>query len=270
MLETMQVTWGSTAGAKHRRGTLASSQDFVLGARTKSAISVVVCDGASKAPQSQYGATMLANATTKHVQAHAATGGVFDQYTWSDIQLLLVEEIEAGAAKLYGNRKQVLIDHFMATIVGMVVTEHGATWFWIGDGGLFDNGEYTKLEPTQGNRPVFLAYALTGSPVTDGHPELLQFQTRHRPLAEFNHGGVASDGIGDFIAAANKTMPGGAPELVGPVSQFWEDDAYYGSAGAVSNKLNCTARDLRAINLLTRGRLSDDTSIGIVRRRKDS
>jgi hypothetical protein len=168
---------------------------------------------------------------------------------------------------------EVINRYFLFTMNGVIITEDDAIFFALGDGVVIINGEVTVLDPGPKNQPVYMAYQLTGSSVTDGDPSSLEFQTvRKMPTAELQTFLVGTDGIKDVIDRQERNLPGQS-EPVGPISQFWQQDKYFvPGTVAVTRRLNLMARDwprqgTNGRYVLDGGLLADDTTL-IVGRRK--
>ena len=141
---------------------------------------------------------------------------------------------------------QTVADHFLFTVVGVVITAREATTFSLGDGLVVINGERSQLGPFPNNAPPYLGYALLPCAPARGMSEGLSFNV---------HRSMAASEVQSLVLATD-----GAVDL-GALSQFWSDDRVFKNADMVRRRLAVLNRGPR------RRSLSDDTTLVVVRRK---
>ncbi len=238
----------------------------------------VVADGCGSGSYSELGSRL---------GAHLATDAL-SKVDWtaneSGLQVSLAfvrSEIVASLGRLVGefgveSRSHFVIEHFLFTIMALVVTPEKTFVLGIGDGVYAVNGEVKQIGPFPGNEPPYLVYGgLVKSSVA---PELCEFAIhRTLPTAELQSVCIGTDGAGDFEKIAGLKMPVQPDpkkiELVGPLSQFWEGGLFFKNPEALRRRLNLINNSAARPNWTTReteienGRLKDDTTLVVVRRR---
>jgi hypothetical protein len=174
-----------------------------------------------------------------------------------------------------GDMVERIVDYFLCTVLGVMVTPYGACTFSIGDGLFILNGDVQLIGPFPDNKPPYPAYAITGSDVTDSRIDLLSFTVNYLPLAQLESLVVGTDGLGDLIGISDQAMPG-TSEAVGSIARLWTDDSHFSNPVALTRYLSRVNRtsvelDRRAIKLISHhGLLQDDTTCVVLRRRRDA
>lgn len=269
----------SVVGTDHRKPFVWKNNQDAFRVQVKDdRFIAVVADGCGSGAYSELGSRM---------GTHLATDALL-KIDWtaneSGIQTSLAfarSEIIASLGRLLGefgveSRSQFVIDHFLFTLMALVITPERTFVLGIGDGVYAVNGEVVQIGPFPGNEPPYLVYGgLVKSRVA---PELCEF-TIHRSLstAELRSVCVGTDGAGDFQRIAGLKMPVQPDpkrvELVGPLSQFWDSDRFFKNPEALRRRLNLINNSSARPNWATKeietenGRLKDDTTLVVVRRR---
>lgn len=281
MDDIIEFARGSIIGRDHlyigtgRRKVLVgkSNQDAYLIFFTKDYFIALVLDGCGSGAHSEVGANevaaLLMQAFEKYLRYHVPGAAMFDR-----VRQDVLAEIRVRANSMGPSLSRTINDHYLFTVMGMYIDRSHTVVFSLGDGVFFVNGEMTEIGPFPKNEPPYMAYAITGSPLTNEHPELLTFQIQKElPTAELQTLLIGTDGILHLVAAKDLTIPG-RTELVGPVSQFWTEDQYYSNGFALRRRLNMINRDHVSADWDSRkiveecGRLRDDTTLVVVRRKK--
>lgn len=249
-----------------------SNQDAHLIFLTEDYFIALVLDGCGSGIHSEVGskeaAALLMQAFEKYLRFHVPSAAMFSR-VGDDV----LAEIRVRANDMGPSLSQIINDYYLFTVVGVYIDRSVTVVFSLGDGVFYVNGEMTDIGPFPGNAPPYMAYGITGSPLTQEHPELLEFKihTQH-PTEEIETLLIGTDGILHMVDAEELTIPGRA-ELVGPVSQFWTDDRYFENPFAVQRRLNVINRDHVEVDWESRkitetaGRLKDDTTLVVVRGR---
>ncbi len=169
---------------------------------------------------------------------------------------------------------EIVNDFFLFTVVGIVITPWGTITFSIGDGVIVVNDEVTVLGPFPGNQPPYLAYGLVETSLASTDPDALEFRI-HRilPPEALESFLIGCDGVGDLIRVEGANLPG-RMDTVGPLSQFWRDDAFFANSDAVRRRLALMNRVVfrpdwteRRVNRES-GLLPDDTTLISGRRKR--
>ncbi len=262
VLTQFEVAGGSVIGQFHR-DIGKNNQDALQVIWMDETLIAVVCDGCSSGMHSEVGATLGA----KLVAESLAQSLLRDQEPdWRWVHESVLGEIEALIAAMGIEPVQALLDHFLFTIIGVVITPQGATLFTLGDGVFCINGEITIIGPYPDNAPPYLAYELV-------EPELMGTQMQIHPLVplhEMESILIGTDGVADLIAVEDHHLPGRS-ECVGPLRQFWEEDRYFANPEAIHRRLNLINREMvradwEAQRLIReKGLLPDDTSLIVIR-----
>lgn len=281
-----EVAAGSIPGRDHigRNEVLLgrNNQDALHWATSENALVTIVADGCGSAPFSEfgarYGARLIATMVRDRyeealLQETVAPGKVPDDLFWQQLHRAALQNISLVAAQLtgsLGSKFDVLRDHFLFTVLGVLITRGEVVFFWIGDGVFGLNGTLNRLEPESGNRPQYLAYGLIPGRT---ERELVALGFKRSPTLQSSDISsilIGTDGVADLADAADRPVPG-ADNLVGPVSQFWDEDRYFQNQDAVRRRLAVINREVKRQNSATGylsvipGLLRDDTTLIVLR-----
>jgi hypothetical protein len=269
-----QYSWGSVTGTSHYR-LRKNGQDALSTLQLPDLFVGFVTDGCGDpidSPYSEVGARIGARMAVKTVSEHARkllpyhTAYLSTPQFWARIQEAMLSQLKILALTMGENLSEVISKHFLFTMIGTVITPEMSVFVSLGDGFIIINGDVHTIGPFPGNMPVYLAYNLIPTKLTLENPDALNF-TVQRPIrtSELNSFLIGCDGIEDLIQAADQPIPG-KEELVGPISQFWENQLYFTNPFAASHRLKLLAEDKRIINWeekfvdVRKGLLSDDTT----------
>lgn len=258
-----------------------NNQDAFHISQTAGLTVAVVADGCGSKPLSEVGANigskLLVTSLTRQWQRHSAL--VKNQGLTPALPLILEAARQdilshlriLAQAMTLESFSQAVCDHFLFTLVGAVICEHGAAFFSIGDGLIVVNGEVLHLGPFPGNEPPYIAYGLLSSRWKD---EELRFVV-HRTVAAADLKNLQSfligtDGAGDLARASTLTLPGFPAESIGPISGFWSENRYFTKTGLRKRLALIQSRYAGIKNgelLIETPRLKDDTTLIVGRRR---
>lgn len=260
MAPAFEIAGGTVTGQAHVAAGR-NNQDAFSWERSGDGFVAVVCDGCSTAPHSevgaQLGARLLTRAAAPLLESAADPAELLEQ-----VRRGVLDALRSLATGLAGGRSgpafaRAVLDHFLFTVVGALVTPRWATTFSLGDGLAVLNGDRLQLGPFPGNEPPYLAYALLPGSARERpfelHPPV--------PVEEVRSLLLATDGALDLEARADRAVPGRG-ELVGPLSQFWSEDRFFANRDMVRRRLAVVARGPRG------GLLPDDTTVVVARRRE--
>jgi hypothetical protein len=256
-----QVAAGTVQGRDHwlaRR----NSQDALEVLVTPRAIVAIVADGCGSSPHSETGARLLASLLARTIARRAATGD--DPFMLASA---IDEVLDALAhATFIGEPPSAswVVDHLLATVLGVIVTGERALVFRVGDGIVgVDGGLVTHVAP--GNAPSYLAYRLVGSRAPAPAPAaLVPVVEWDGPASALSSVVLATDG-----ATALTGVEGGAHATLGA---WLADDALFRRPHALGRRLAQLARDEQVVDwdaqVIRRrpGALEDDTTVLLLRR----
>lgn len=287
-----EVALGTIAGQTHQR-TGRNNQDALCCRWADDTLIAIVCDGCGSRGHSEVGAslgaTLVAEVIGRRIadyeQAVAGQNGLKATEFWEQTRQELLQRLGEVVMALNGDRPHpsgvahrtsTILDYWLFTIVGVVITPTLTTLVSLGDGTLWLNGESIGIPAFAHNAPPYLAYGLLSPEQVHLPPEALVFQIhRQVPTATVESLLVGTDGVQDLIAAADKPLPGKS-ELVGAIAQFWQEDAYFNNPDQVRRRLSLINRDVTKADWQNRtlerhsGLLPDDTTLIAIRRKQAS
>lgn len=293
LLGAFRMTAGSVPGTDHTKpdqpGFL-NNQDAYAIRYTDHSVVGIVCDGCGSGGNSEVGSRIGA-ATFSTALSEMISGGIDEatirQYLLAaQTHTLKTIRYVADSLVSYDSLSSqpdpafiaVMCEYMLFTVVGFVITPTMTYTFTIGDGVISMNDEVTIIDPMEGNRPVYLSYAITGSTITDAAPELLDAKIHHAiPTSDVRSIVIGTDGCVDIINRSEDMMPGNG--VVGPLKQFTEENMFI--ARDTNGVMLITPKAQRRLNLMNEskyrvgesgemvrrhGVLHDDTTLIAVRR----
>lgn len=271
----MEKSWQIAAGTFPGRAHSVvgkNNQDAFVVHQTEHCTVAVVCDGCSSGQHSEIGARLGAQLMVNYIVRMLASTpqGV----AWPKVAPRLLDrvrmdvlaEMRTFANRLDASLSSTLEDYFLFTVLGVVSSSFGLSRFWLGDGIFAIDGHLHRIGPFPDNRPPYLGYGMVDAARFPFEVET--FDPDHPPSSVL----VGTDGLDDFIAHQDQTLPGKA-DVLGPLSQFWEDDRYFRNPDQVRRRLALANRDVTVpdweSHSLTKhpGLLSDDTTLIVLRRK---
>lgn len=263
-----QLTGGSVIGRDHINSGK-NNQDAYHFEQHDTGFIAVVADGCSSSQYSEVGAQLGVRIAAKQILNSVATREPFDEYDLEDARRWIITDLRVATELVIGGAwnpklNKAVNDYMLFTLVGALTVGDRAFLFNIGDGFMLVNGEPVDLGQYPGNAPPYLGYAMVESSID---PQLLQFRVQEMPTADLKHFVIGTDGMADFVAAAERPLPSGrVDDLVGPVSQFWTDDRYFKNPFAVRRRLVLANGGVHAQT----GYLRDDTTLIVGRQEVDN
>lgn len=276
-MRDFQVAAGTIIGRNHSEPLAAKpNQDAFLHPATEDAIIAIVCDGCSSGTHSEVGAKIGARLIVQAISSYLPRLSG-EQPSLNELEAALervredvLAQIRVLANTMGGSFTKTVGDYFLFTVIGAIVTPLWTGTFSNGDGVYFVNGEMNTLGPFPGNEPPYFSYAMVQSKFTS---QQLMFQVnRLFSTAQLDSLLVGSDGVADLAAVAERNLPG-RKEVVGPISQFWEQDRYFENPDNIRRKLalanQLSVRLDRENQRVVRevGLLPDDTTLVVIRQR---
>ena len=268
MINDFRVAGGSIIGTEHVRTGKNNHDDFFWDKNEKILIGLA-CDGCGSGKHSEVGSKigsrLIANSFLHLCKPEAAV-------PWERIRHDVIAQIQILTTAMGGSFSQTINDYFLFTVVGALITSQASYLFSIGDGFIAVNGEIIRVGPFANNTPPYLAYELVSSSIDR---DLLKFHV-HKTIGteEVQSILIGTDGVFDLENSEEKKIPG-KEDLVGHISQFWQDKRYYNNPDMIRRSLSlinrCVTRIPRGEDSSLKiqhenGLLPDDTTIVAIRR----
>lgn len=281
-MKEFECAKGSIIGREHRRINK-NNQDAYEVIEKDDYIIATVCDGCSDAQASEVGANIICRLLDAKMAekiesltfnlAYALDWNEVIQDFLEDLRKECVEEIVRISSTLNENYLVGIKDFFLATIVSVIITREVSFVFSIGDGVIIINGEPYIIGPFPDNQPPYIAYGAVDPDKISVAKELYRFKVvRVMSTDKLKSILIGSDGVEDICNNEKSNIPG-KDELMGPISQFWENDKFFSNSSLLSRRLNLMNADSTKINWEEKriqreqGLLQDDTTLVVIRRR---
>ena len=225
MTHLFETARGTVPGTKHTK-TGTNNQDGSCLLVTSEATIAVVCDGCSSgtggSSHNDVGAQIGARILAKTI----ADSLLFSQdvdWTWVRVKLRRALHNVRYNLMIDLDEKTPVLDYLLFTTLAVVVGKERTEAAAIGDGVVIINGEPRALRPVVKGAPDYIAFELT----TRADRPVPFEVVASLPTEELESFFVGTDGCNDLALAADRFVPGSS-ETIGPLSQFWENDAFYG------------------------------------------
>lgn len=272
---------GSITGTDHKKPLLwRNNQDAFRVVEKENVLIAVVADGCGSGKFNEMGAHIGINLITGFLVREFVYGMAYNFVGDPQSLAASLEGVRIGASAHLAHlirlvepesRSQFVNDHLLFTLQVLVITDTTAFIAGIGDGVYAVNGEVKQVGPFEKNEPPYLAYGdLVKSSIA---PESCKFVVHACiPADELASACIGTDGAADFTKIATMTLPGKS-EVIGPLSNFWTQDAYFKNPQALQRRLNLINNPSSRIDWerkcldVEHGRLKDDTTLVVVRRR---
>ncbi|EKD66614.1 MAG: hypothetical protein ACD_49C00029G0042 [uncultured bacterium (gcode 4)] len=281
-MKEFECAKGSIIGRDHRRINK-NNQDAYEVIEDDNYIIATVCDGCSDAQASEVGANIICRMLDakmaekiENLTFNLAYALDLDEVIRDFLEELrkeCIKEIVRISSSLNKNYLVGIKDFFLATIVSVIVTREVSFAFSIGDGVIIINGEPYIIGPFPDNEPPYIAYGAVEPDRVRVAKELYRFKVvKVMPTSELKSILIGSDGVEDICDNEKSNIPG-KNELVGPISQFWENDKFFSNSSLLGRKLNLMNADSTKIDWEEKrvqreqGLLQDDTTMVVIRRR---
>lgn len=268
-----ELAGGSTTGRDHRQGAPSNCQDAYAIHQAARGITALVADGCGSGKHSEVGAKSGVRMATTILHRYLSQGIAPSQRMLDQLQYELLSQLRFLATLIdVDNFKQTINDYLLFTLGGIIITEEVALMFAFGDGVGVVNGEVTVIEPKEGNLPPYISYALTGTSLTHFDTDSLRFRIiAELPAGELQSFLIGTDGVNAILNNPARPLPG-RDELVGEISQFWQNDLFFRNSAALARRLNLIARDRSRVigsgrQITDAGLLPDDTTLVVGRQR---
>ncbi len=272
----IDIASASVAGMEHIQPgmpTNRNNQDAVAirYAPGKGAVAIV-CDGCGSKGNSELGAMLGARYLAQQLFSWDVEKGTFSSMPvdWEFVARDLINALCRLARTLGSDIRETIIESFLFTITGFMITPEWTHVFHFGDGVEIVNDEVTVLGPFLKdppphlvNAPPYVMYREIGSEIFDLDPSLRHFQVRQFPTSEIRTVGIGSDGVADLAKAEEKEFPGTSTKI-GPLMQVF-DDPFFANPDHLRRHLAKANRVTVQDGKIRRGLLEDDTTLALAR-----
>jgi serine/threonine protein phosphatase PrpC len=278
LFNNFEFATGSVVGTYHTR-TNKNNQDSFFYVEHQDHIIGVVCDGCGSGEYSEVGANIGGPALAWELSASGIHKAGNDPSKIDEllkrVRILVSSRLSKCASRVGLPYVESVSDYFLFTVVAFVIGREYTYIISIGDGFYALNQKQVTLGPFENNAPPYIAYNLVADRLQGITKEELCFVV-HEVIStpEVKSIVLGTDGVDDLIEAESKKIPG-KEELVGPMSQLWENDLFFNNHAALERRLCLINRTTSRINRKTkalqveRGHLKDDTTLVVIRRKQD-
>ncbi len=263
-LRSFELAAGSVIGRDHRV-IPRNSQDASAFVSTPDFAVAVVTDGCGSSARSEVGAVLGARLAISSIQWQLERQGAVD---WRLVERHILAGLHQLAGNLGGSYEANVQEYFLFTLVACVMTAQTARFVAVGDGLVVVNDEVIELGPFPGNQPPYLGYGLLSG-------EGPRFElVREVSMAQLQSFLIGTDGACDLLRLAGHPLPGSSVP-VGPIAQFWTDEAVFRNPAVLSRRLKLIGRDVTRRTptggvTTDHGLLPDDTTMIVGRLAKGS
>lgn len=229
----------------------------------------VVTDGCGdeKAGNSELGAQLGAELIAKSINDNLQSGKENPLENAEEfmefVRIDALAKLNMNIHNMLGHRSEIVRKYFLFTAIGFIITPEKTIVFCLGDGVAAMNNSVQIIDSGVSNEPTYMAYALVE---TTKPKNSLRFKILWEvPTDEVQTLMVGTDGLNYLLQSADKTVPG-KEELVGQISQFWENEFFFKNPDGLRRRLSLIGRDVRTMDGTETGHLKDDTTMIVARR----
>jgi hypothetical protein len=259
-----ELATGSVIGRDHRL-VQKNYQDGTCVIRRAECTIAVVTDGCGSSKHSEVGAQIGARIVAENISKEISTNG--GNVNWRRVRFNTLVTLDMLAKQMGGRYQQTVMDYFLFTIVGVLLTDEQAVFFALGDGMVVINGVEMFLGDFPDNAPPYIGYGLIGDILRVPEMEHVPIGVvAELDLAELDHFLIGSDGVEDLIDSYELNKPG-TKQPVGGIEQFWTEDVVFANPELINRRLKLIARDWPKQNP-DPGLLPDDTTLVVGRRKQ--
>lgn len=271
-VSSFELAGGSVIGRDHRAVGKNNQDSFYWESEGEVVVGFVAdgCGDSIDSPHSEVGSQIAVHLVTKTILDNLRRPRAIDsQRFWDKVLYETAFQIRTIAAGMGKSLSEAVRQHFLFTLVGVVITPETTVFVSLGDGVVAINGTVSVLGPYPNNMPPYLGYNLVETSIDPNLTKFFVLETlKTATLESFL---IGSDGVSDLASLADKQMPG-REELVGSIEQFWTDDRVFGNPQTITRRLRLIADEkiLTVSGQVLRypGLLRDDTTMIVGRRIK--
>jgi predicted peroxiredoxin len=277
MQTQFDILGATVTGRSHRLAGI-NNQDAFRFVCSQEFIAAVVCDGCGSKPFSEVGAQIGAQLVIEQITKIMGTaeGIALAAHSAEDFLALLrqgvLDDLRRIARLLGQDLHRTVYDYFLFTIAGFLLHAHEALVFTLGDGVVVINKEAAVFGRSSDNRPTYLGYGLL-PPIQDGQAYMFTICQR-RSLKEVDSLIIGSDGVEELVKIAGSAK---FPDLAPLCSAILSADLCADNPDALRRALFTINRETAQLTYNENGtvsgmkkhvgRLNDDTTLVMVRRR---
>ena len=270
MKNKFDIAGGSVIGREHYLRGINNQDAFALHIGEKMIVTAV-SDGCSAQDHTEVGSKLGVRILVQSVRRFSAKflEGNHEEF-WKCVKSEMLERVFNIIGLVSFNQVDQVYDliyrYFLFTIVGTIITEDRTIVFTFGDGFYSINGIDTIIDLQDTKIPM---YTVAGWNVDE-----INFTVRENiKTDDLETILLATDGIQYLIDSQDRNIPG-KKDLMGSVSQFWENDHYFKNPDNIRRKLALMSRDSHKVivgeMVREQGLLADDTTLMVLRRKKDA
>jgi len=275
---TIQIAGGSIIGTDHAKAGqpgYTNNHDSFSWRKNDEILVAAVLDGCGSGKHSEVGSNIASQMLTqilfdevKRITQYSSCV-TLEKSFWNRIQTVLLSNLTVTAKSMGESISEIVNNYFLFTFVGVVVIHGTAYIFSFGDGVYIIDGEITELRPFPNDAPPYLMYNLTGSSLFESNPKMLDIQV-NEILSPKSYSNIllGTDGVIDFISLEETYIPN-QNNVVGPISQFWEEDKYTSNPDIIRRRLAIINRENISEGKIVGGLLHDDTTLIVIRKIDD-
>ena len=280
-LQGLEITGGMIVGTDHYVAGK-NCQDFYGWAVCPECLVAVVTDGCGTRPHSEVGAKLGAHIFSRLLAESFADGTLVSQEIKGKQALINHTARETASVlgkistdSMSGYHDENILDFFLFSMIGVVIKKDLSTVvFAIGDGAWSQDGRIQLVNQTETNTPVYLGYHLLND---HGGFEEEDLSATIIAYGQFDHmasnGGllIGSDGLRHM--QPDKAIPSLPGEVIGSLSQFWTNDAYFANPDAIRRRLAVINRVRRVPDWknermdVVPGPLRDDVALVVIKKK---
>ena len=252
------IAAGTVIGGRHLNEGKANQDSFIY-SKEEDYLIGIVCDGCGSSKYSTVGANFGCMSMVSMIKS-LLDNDIETNFkkAFPAIEAQLVDNIAVSAKKIDGGFVDVIMDYFLFTTMGFIMTPQKTTIFYVGDGVYFVNGIEHVIGPYPNNAPPFVAYQLVNNFLARPRHDL-NFVTQVYDTDHVHSLLIGTDGVTDLMQASEEPIPN-TNDKIGDISQFWSKPRYFKNQGIdppISKQLILINQD---------GLLTDDTTMVTVKK----
>lgn len=245
---SFDLATGSVIGRDHISMWKNNQDSYIYQKDEESGLLVaLVADGCGECEHSETGAAIGSRITVSAILSSARTvlqkdkkdHGEFifqSQEFWKRVQDDVLAQLRVIALQMGESLTKTVSEHFLFTLVGVLITPKTSIFFAFGDGVIYVNGDQIQLGKYLNNAPPYIGYGLVST--TQVFPEAyMQFRIpKVIPTEELDNFLVGTDGVEDIQLNERSKIPG-KEEEVGPIAFLWENEKFFHNKALLTRRL---------------------------------
>jgi serine/threonine protein phosphatase PrpC len=256
-MDNLFVVSSASVPGSHHRSMAKNNQDAWAVDKNEQALVAIVCDGCGSGAHSEVGAQLAGPFIVKTLLNKLAKAPADFEKNLEETRTELHCFLRQTATSLNESSAAAVLEYFLFTVVGVIITERQTVIFGLGDGLFALNGEVTQID--ENNEPNYLAYGL-----------LSEEKARQKFVIRkiIDTGAIqslliATDGLAEWEEVKNRKITiCGREQMVGGIEQFFVEDKYKQNSTALQKRLNVIG--------LNHKLLADDATVILIRSCRDT